>query len=130
MAILELLLLHGADMRLIDADGGTCLHAAVYGGQTEALAYLLDHGGDLLLDEPNRSGGTALHLSAELGRLDCGRLLLETCADANARNARGESPLRVALQKDRRDLVSLIAEFGGTAAGRRGTSAAWRSARR
>jgi len=54
LEILELLLVHGAELRLVDSKGGTCLHSAVFGGSTEALAYLLDNGADILIDEPDQ----------------------------------------------------------------------------
>lgn len=54
LEILELLLMHGAEIRLVDSKGGTCLHSSVFGGSTEALAYLLDNGADVLIDEPDQ----------------------------------------------------------------------------
>jgi ankyrin repeat protein len=63
----------------------------VFGGATDCLAYLLDNGGDVLIDEPNLEGCTCLHLTAMHNRLDCARLLLETCADATLLNNQGQN---------------------------------------
>lgn len=92
LAILERLLEHGADVRVVDSGGAGCLHAAVRGGHTDALALLLDSGGDEVLDEPDAQGNVPLHVAAELGRADCARLLLETCATPNLANEKGVTP--------------------------------------
>ena len=68
LGVLELLLLHGADLSRVDATGGTCLHSAVYGDNTDCLAYLLDNGGDVLIDEGNQKGNRPLHMCGQLNR--------------------------------------------------------------
>jgi ankyrin repeat protein len=39
-----------------------------------------------------KHGNVPLHLAAELGRIECARLLLETAADATLLNANGQNP--------------------------------------
>ena len=48
--ILEILVEHGANMYLEDKNGRTCLHCACMGGHKQCLSYLLDAGGDSMLE--------------------------------------------------------------------------------
>lgn len=79
--IVEALLHHGADMRLVDRHGNTPLHGAASGGNASALASLLDAGGDAVLEERNARGNRALHGAAAAGHIACVQLLLGTAAE-------------------------------------------------
>lgn len=81
VGIVEALLHHGADLRLVDRDGNTPLHGAVGGGHAGALASLLDAGGDAVLEEKNIRGDKALHTAAALGHIACVQLLLGSAAE-------------------------------------------------
>lgn len=79
--IVEALLHHGADLRLVDKNGNTPLHAAAGGGHAGALASLLDAGGDCVLEERNARGDRALHAATARGHVSCVELLLGTAAE-------------------------------------------------
>lgn len=79
--IVEVLLHHGADLRLVDREGGTPMHSAAGGGHAGALASLLDAGGDAVLEEKNHRGDKALHSAAASGHIACVELLLGTAAE-------------------------------------------------
>lgn len=79
--IVEALLHHGADIRLVDRVGNTPLHGAAEAGHAGALASLLDAGGDAFLEERNSRGDRALHLAATSGHIACVQLLLGTAAE-------------------------------------------------
>lgn len=79
--IVEALLHHGADMRLVDRKGNTPLHGAARDGNAGALASLLDAGGDAVLEERNARGNRALHVAAAAGHIACVQLLLGTAAE-------------------------------------------------
>lgn len=81
VGIVDALLHHGADARSVDREGNTALHGAAGGGHADALASLLDAGGDTLLEEKNRQGNRALHVAAAAGHLACVQLLLGTAAE-------------------------------------------------
>lgn len=82
----------GHDLNLQHAEhGGTPLGAAVVGGHTELLGWMLDHGADP--DFRSRDGDTPLHLAAFFGRDECCRLLLDHGADASAKSQLGSTPL-------------------------------------
>lgn len=46
-AVMELLVVHGADVNAIDSNGNTPLISAARGGKVEAAKWLIDHGADL-----------------------------------------------------------------------------------
>ena len=48
--IVELLLLHGADLTCVDSHGHSPLHLSAGSGSVACLAAILDHGGDFLLE--------------------------------------------------------------------------------
>lgn len=79
--IVEALLHHGADLSLVDRDGGTSVHGAAGAGHAGALASLLDAGGDAVLEQKNRKGNSALHSAAASGHIACVELLLGTAAE-------------------------------------------------
>lgn len=81
IGIVEALLHHGADSRLVDKEGNTALHGAAGAGHKDALASLLDAGGDALIEETNASGNRPLHLAAAAGHMTCAQLLLGTAAE-------------------------------------------------
>lgn len=53
--IVELLLLHGADLTCVDSHGHSPLHLSAGSGSVACLAAILDHGGDFLLENKVRS---------------------------------------------------------------------------
>lgn len=53
--IVELLLLHGADLGCVDCHGHSPLHLCAGSGSVSCLAEVLDHGGDILLENKVRS---------------------------------------------------------------------------
>jgi ankyrin repeat protein len=56
---------------------------------------------------------TPLHLAAFYDHQDMVELLLANKADINAKNNKGETPLRVAADKGKQNLVELLRQHGG-----------------
>lgn len=79
--IVEALLHHGADLRVVDRKGNTPLHGAAGCGHAAVLASLLDAGGDSVLEEKNARGERAMHTAAASGHIACVELLLGTAAE-------------------------------------------------
>ena len=65
---MRILLRHGADVRLRNADGWTALHVAVRANCAEHMHALLDHGADVWRTA-SHNGRTPLHTAA-LDRCD------------------------------------------------------------
>ena len=78
---LELLLMHGADYTLVDAEGKTGLHLACANGHLDCVALLLECGSDELLEIGDHHGNTPLHLASSQGETKVVKILLETAAD-------------------------------------------------
>ena len=79
--IVDLLLCHGADLNVVYKDGTTPLHVAARYGNVEALASLLDAGGDAVIEVQDNRGNRALHVAAAHGHTSCVKMLLGTAAE-------------------------------------------------
>ncbi|CAM9722824.1 unnamed protein product, partial [Laminaria digitata] len=128
--IVEALLHHGADLRLVDRDGGTPMHGAARAGQAGALASLLDAGGDAVLEEKNRRGDRALHLAAAAGHIACVELLLGTAAEPDTPNTDGKTPFALASIGGHLAVTRLIRQYAPAAGTPSGSDALNRSDRK
>jgi ankyrin repeat protein len=106
----QLLIEHGADVRLRDAEDHDALQAAVLGGSLTCIAVLVRAGAD-----PNApSSQPPLHLVAALGRRsDLVSALVKLGADVNLQDAQhGRSPLQIATERRDRRTVQALPEQG------------------
>jgi ankyrin repeat protein len=60
-----------------------------------------------LLNSPS-DGATPLWLAARAGHTSCVKLLLEAGADASIPNRKGVTPLDVAIQRKRTEIINLL----------------------
>ncbi|MBM3776063.1 MAG: ankyrin repeat domain-containing protein, partial [Acidobacteria bacterium] len=95
LAMVALLLAHGADVKARNALGGTPLHDAALSGQTGAATLLLEHGAEVNAPD-QESGATPLYLAAAWGRMGLVELLLTAGANPGHRNRAGLTPLDAA----------------------------------
>lgn len=110
-----------------DAEGKTALHAAALAGQTNAVAWLAEHGGRIDMftaaalgniervqsflesdAKPLRATGpggiTPLHWATK----SVAQLLLDRGADVNAKSKLGLTPLHEAARRNRKEVVALL----------------------
>jgi hypothetical protein len=87
------------------SQGWLPLSQAVWGDQLETVKLLLACGasGD---DHIAETGGTVLHMAAELDRVEMARLMIEAGADPNAPAADGFTPLLKATSQAMRDALT------------------------
>lgn len=97
LAILKLLLWHGASLNERDDDGATPLHLAAEAGETEMIRYCL---ANTLVDyAKDDAGRTALHQAALHASPAIVKELLDRGYDPNVQDADGATPLHLAAEK-------------------------------
>ncbi|RUS89888.1 hypothetical protein EGW08_002329, partial [Elysia chlorotica] len=107
--IVLLLLDCDANPTILDTQDCSPLHLAAWGGHAEICSHLLQspegHG---LLNLQTRDGNTALHFAAHHGNINVLSLLLQKGGDPIIRNLEDKSPLDLAAQYDRMDIVTQL----------------------
>jgi len=91
-----LLLQHGADINVVDGDGRTPLHLASGAGCVEVVKLLLQRGADVSVRDGKNN--TVLHYAVKSLNKEVAELVLNA-ADVNAKNAYGETPLKVLMRE-------------------------------
>lgn len=77
-----------------DRDGSTPLHCAVWKGQQQVVACLLDAGADVNAQNGNDHWGTTpLHAAAHANQAAIAQMLIEHGADLNAQDLNGKTPM-------------------------------------
>ncbi|KAG7468288.1 hypothetical protein MATL_G00141280 [Megalops atlanticus] len=103
--IVRFLVDHNADISIANKYDNTCLMIAAYKGHTDVVRFLLQRGADP--DARAHCGATALHFAAEAGHLDIVKELVR-CQAAMATNGHGMTPLKVAAESCKADVVELL----------------------
>ncbi|XP_059148477.1 ankyrin repeat and SAM domain-containing protein 1A-like isoform X2 [Physella acuta] len=107
--IVSILLDCEASPTILDTQDCSPLHLAAWNGHTEICNLLLQSPqGQTLINLQTREGNTALHFTAQHGHDNTSCLLLQKCADPTIRNLEDLSPLDLAAQYDRLDIVKLL----------------------
>ncbi|XP_041652615.1 protein fem-1 homolog B [Cheilinus undulatus] len=106
--IVRYLVENSADISITNKYNNTCLMIAAYKGHTDVVKFLLEQGAD-----PNAKahcGATALHFAAEAGHLDIVKELVR-CQAAMVVNGHGMTPLKVAAESCKADVVELLLTY-------------------
>jgi ankyrin repeat protein len=96
----------GADVNHIDSAGETPLHGAAASGEIEMVRYLLSQGARVDIAAKETRGFTPLHWASGWGNLKTVRVLVDAGAAIEAADAYGCSPLDIAREHDRADIVA------------------------
>lgn len=124
-AIAQTLVQNGnADVNAYDGDGCTLLIDAVKRGDGSAAHFLLEKNCNVNLTSRTMQD-TALHVTCTYSDLELdpdthremlkiGKLLLERGADVNVQNAKGFSPLHVAIASGHKEMIILLLEKSET----------------
>jgi ankyrin repeat protein len=118
LVVAQSLLERGADVNALDKDHQTPLLLAARYERSDLVRFLLEHGADPNLE--GAGGKTPLHMLSghrvsDYHRADyilVAQLLLERGAYVNARDDDHQTPLLLAMQYDRSDLVRFLLEYG------------------
>ncbi|KAI3994687.1 hypothetical protein MKX01_002303 [Papaver californicum] len=96
----------GADKNDKDSIGRTPLHNACSLGKVKCAQVLLEAGA--VVDALDISKSTALHYAVGCGYIECVQLLLDNGADVNLQNSEGKTPIDVAKQFNRQEILKLL----------------------
>ncbi|KAK6345481.1 Ankyrin repeat and SOCS box protein 3 [Orbilia javanica] len=88
-------------------DGFTPLHKAVEKGWTDGIKLLLEHGARIEA-KTEKSGSTPLILAIKFGHLEAVKVLLDSKARVKCHNHKGMSPVLMAVEKGRFDILKLL----------------------
>jgi ankyrin repeat protein len=113
MGVAKLLVDNGADISLCNARIETCLHVSAACASDASIASAIVHRNKSILEAKEQNGRTALHIAVinENERMCLG--LLRECANVNAMDASGCSPLHYAVYGGHSSICKLLVEFGG-----------------
>ncbi|EAX89239.1 hypothetical protein TVAG_037240 [Trichomonas vaginalis G3] len=109
-AVIELFLLHGANVNGKDNTGNTALHIAAIAPSNEAAEFLLLNGANP--NEKDKYGQTALHIAAEYNRKEIVEILLSHGANVNEKDRNGQTPLHTAIYNLNRKICEMLLSHG------------------
>jgi ankyrin repeat protein len=109
-AVIELLLVSGADGAVIDGQGISALMIACDLGHAGVVSVLLEHGADPFY--ANSAGVNALIMSSFSGHIACAELLLASGLSVDALSNDGCSPLMVAAAGGHLELLGVLINAG------------------
>jgi len=107
-----LLIAHGADVNARDETGATPLSEASWTGEAAMVRLLIEKGANASDVNPE-TGMTPLHAAASRGYREVAKALLDAGARADVRDKNGATPLYLALQFQRMDVVNLLVRGDG-----------------
>ena len=98
-SFVKILIDTGADPRILDKYGDSCLHAAIHGQcSTETIQKIIDH--DVHVNAVNNDGATPLLLACSAAQAEAVNALLKAKANPNIAFADGDTSLHAAIAAD------------------------------
>ncbi|WCR53691.1 MAG: Phosphocholine transferase AnkX [Wolbachia endosymbiont of Ctenocephalides orientis wCori] len=104
----DLLVNSGAVVDAKDRGGFTPLHWAARNELLEVAEFLIGKGADVNAEVGNGTGDHLLHFAARKGLLAVIELLIKHNADINVQDKQEKTPLHLAMQNDKKDIVEIL----------------------
>jgi palmitoyltransferase len=111
VATIVLLIRHGANPHLFNAQGFNCVHATIHSSNYWALVYVLCQP-DIAVDERDHMGHTALHWAVYQSDEVSTQILLKMGADPNATDCDGLTALHWAALAGNKRCIDQLLEAG------------------
>ena len=109
--IMDLLIQHGANPRLVDSQDFSCIHSVTQSSDYSALLYILCQP-DIVVDERDNMGLTPLHWAAQQGDKVSVEVLLKFGATPSVVDRNGLTALHWAASGGNRNCISQLLEAG------------------
>ncbi|XP_009623581.1 ankyrin repeat domain-containing protein EMB506, chloroplastic isoform X1 [Nicotiana tomentosiformis] len=103
---MDRLLEEGLDIDVVDKEGRTALHHAVFGKKEAVISHLLRK--DANPQVRDLDGVTPLHYAVQVGAMQTVKLLIKYKVDVNVADNAGWTPLHVAMQSRNRDIAKIL----------------------
>ncbi|XP_059306021.1 ankyrin repeat domain-containing protein EMB506, chloroplastic [Lycium ferocissimum] len=103
---MDRLLEEGIDIDVVDKEGQTALHHAVFGKKEAVISHLLRKGANPQVTDMD--GVTPLHYAVQAGAMQTVKMLIKYKVDVNATDNEGWTPLHVAMQSRNRDIAKIL----------------------
>ena len=111
LAVVKMLVKAGAEVRVTDNDGDTCLTLAAYFGHTETVHYLVNFP-EVDVNHKDTDSHTALFLAADQNHPDVAKVLIDAGADIEATDEEGYSPMLMASQDGSLETMKMLVKAG------------------
>jgi ankyrin repeat protein len=111
--VVDLLLKYEANTAIVDKDGYTCLHFAVFAENDAMVQEFIDQG---FVNKKDHYGATPLHYASKKGHEAIVQLLLEGGADVNAVCNNIDTAIILASWRNHKPVVDLLLKYGANAA--------------
>ena len=105
-AAAKVLLVSGANVNAMDANGRISLHNAAFNNCSKMIQFLLANGADV--NAKTKGGRTPLHSAAWKNSADAAKLLVANGADVEVKNDDGNTPLDLAKTKGHQEIIALF----------------------
>lgn len=103
---MDRLLEEGLDIDVVDKEGQTALHHAVFGKKEAVISHLLRKGANPQVRDTD--GVTPLHYAVQVGAMQTVKMLIKYKVDMNVADNEGWTPLHVAMQSRNRDIAKIL----------------------